>query len=89
MGAVSQERLLSSTCFVIAGQSIYLYSKFKHLKYSENVNFTGTNSIESILVDVTSGLLEPVQWQLWQLPHQFLRDLILQKLLLTSTPPVF
>ena len=48
MGAVSQKRLLSSTCFVIAGQSFHS-GKFKHLKYSENVNFAGTNNFESIL----------------------------------------
>ena len=50
VGAVSQMRSLSSTCFVIAGQSIHS-GKFKHLKYSENVNFKGTNSADSILVN--------------------------------------
>ena len=47
-GAVSEKRLLSSTCFVVAGQSIHS-GKFKHLKYSEIVNFEGTNSVDSIL----------------------------------------
>ena len=46
VGAVSQNRSLSSTCFVVAGQSIYS-GKFK---YSENVNFAGTNNFESTLV---------------------------------------
>ena len=46
VGAVSQKRLLSSTFFVIASHR----EKFKHLKYSENVNFEGTNSVDSILV---------------------------------------
>ena len=49
VSAVSQKRSLSSTCFVIAGQSIHS-GKFKYLKYSENVNFAGTNNFESILV---------------------------------------
>ena len=48
MGAVPQKRLISSTVFVVAGQSIYS-GKFKHLKYSENVNYEGTNSVDSIL----------------------------------------
>ena len=33
---------------VLSGQSIHS-GKFKHLKYSENVKFTGTNYIDSIL----------------------------------------
>ena len=43
VGAVSQKRLLPST---------YCRKEyhFKHLKYSENVNFEGTNSVDSILV---------------------------------------
>ena len=49
VGAVSQNRSLSSTCFVVAGQSIYS-RKAKHLKYSEDVNLEGTNSVDSILV---------------------------------------
>ena len=48
VGAVSQNRSLSSTCFVIVGQTVHS-GKFKHLKYSENVNFEGTNSVDSIL----------------------------------------
>ena len=40
VGAISQKRSLSSTCFVIAGQSIYS-GKFKHLEYSKSVNFEG------------------------------------------------
>ena len=48
VGAVSQKRSLSSTCFVIAGQSIHS-GKFKHLKYSENVNFEETSNVVSIL----------------------------------------
>ena len=47
--ALSQKRLLSLTCFVFACQNI-LSGKFKHLKYSQNVNFTGTNNVDSILV---------------------------------------
>ena len=27
-------------------------AKFKHLKFSENVNFEGTNSVDSILEDL-------------------------------------
>ena len=34
--------------FVFAGQNVHS-GKFKHLKYSENVKFSGTNSIDSIL----------------------------------------
>ena len=48
MGALSQKRSLSLTCFVFAGQNVHS-GKFKHLKYSENVKFSGTNSIDSIL----------------------------------------
>ena len=46
--AVLQKRLLSETCFVFAGQSVHS-GKFKHLKYSEHVNFAGTNNVDSIL----------------------------------------
>ena len=49
VGALSQKRSLSLTCFVFAGQNVHS-GKFKHLKYSENVKFSGTNSIDSILV---------------------------------------
>ena len=50
VGAVSQMRSLSSTCFVIADQSIHS-RKFKHLKYSilENVNFEKTSNVDSNL----------------------------------------
>ena len=48
VGALSQKRSLSLTCFVFAGQNVHS-GKFKHLKYSENVKFSGTNSIDSIL----------------------------------------
>ena len=46
VGAVSQKRSLSENCFVFAGQSIHS-GKFKHLKYSENVNFAGTTNVDS------------------------------------------
>ena len=49
VGAISQKRWPSETCFVFAGQNVNS-GKFKHLKYSENVKFTGTNYIDSILV---------------------------------------
>ena len=49
MGAVSQKRLLSKTCFDFAGHIVHS-GKLKHLKYSENVNFAGTNNVDSILV---------------------------------------
>ena len=48
VGAISQKRWPSETCFVFAGQNVNS-GKFKHLKYSENVKFTGTNYIDSIL----------------------------------------
>ena len=48
VGALSQKRSLSLTCFVFAGQNVHS-GKFKHLKYSENVNFAGTNNVDSIL----------------------------------------
>ena len=48
VGALSQKRSLSLTCFVFAGQNVHS-EKFKHLKYSENVNFAGTNNVDSIL----------------------------------------
>ena len=48
VGALSQKRLLSLTCFVFAGQNVHS-GKFKHLKFSENDKFSGTNSIDSIL----------------------------------------
>ena len=46
-GVVSQKRLLSSTCFVITGQRIHT-GKLKPLKYADNVNFEGTDSVDSI-----------------------------------------
>ena len=49
VGAVSQKRSLFSTCFVLAGQSIHS-GKFKHLRYSENVKFEETNSVDSTLI---------------------------------------
>ena len=48
VGALSQKRSLSLTCFVFAGQNVHS-GKFKHLKYSENDKFSGTNSVDSIL----------------------------------------
>ena len=51
VGAISQKRWPSETCFVFAGQNVNS-GKFKHLKYSENVKFTGTNYIDSILNQV-------------------------------------
>ena len=56
MGALSQKRSLSLTCFVFAGQNVHS-GKFKHLKYSENVKFSGTNSIDSILGQLAQKLL--------------------------------
>ena len=47
VGAISQKRLLSLTCFFFAGQSVHS-GKFKHLRYSENVSFEGKNSVDSI-----------------------------------------
>ena len=52
MGAITQKGLFSEHFVVFASQSIHR-GKFKHLEYSENVNFVGTNSIDSILVDHT------------------------------------
>ena len=49
VGALSQKRSLSLTCFVFAGQNVHS-RKFKHLRYSENVNFARTNYFESFLV---------------------------------------
>ena len=48
VGALSQKRSLSLTCFVFACQNFHS-GKFKHLKYSENVKFAGTNNFEYIL----------------------------------------
>ena len=56
VGALSQKRSLSLTCFVFAGQNVHS-GKFKHLKYSENVKFSGTNSIDSILGQLAQKLL--------------------------------
>ena len=52
VGAISQKRWPSETCFVFAGQNVNS-GKFKHLKYSENVKFAGTNYIDSILVTLS------------------------------------
>ena len=52
VGALSQKRSLSLTCFVFAGKNLHS-GKFKHLKYSENDKFSGTNSVDSILVAAT------------------------------------
>ena len=49
LGALSQKRSLSLTCFVFADQNVNS-GKFKHFKYSENVKFSGTNSVDSILI---------------------------------------
>ena len=49
VGVLSEKKLLPLASFVLAGQSIQS-RKFKHLKYSENVNFIGTNDFESILI---------------------------------------
>ena len=49
VGAVSKKRLLSETLFVFAGQIVH-GGKFKYLINAENVNFTGTNNVDSILV---------------------------------------
>ena len=48
VSAVSQKRLLSQTCFVFPSQGVHS-GKFKHIKYSENVNFAGTTNVDSIL----------------------------------------
>ena len=57
MGAVSQKRSVSSISFVIAGQSI-LRGKFKHHKYSENVNFEDTNNVDYILAETVVSVVE-------------------------------
>ena len=56
VGALSQKRSLSLTCFVFAGQNVHS-GKFKHLKYSENDKFSGTNSVDSILVGRSNAWL--------------------------------
>ena len=56
VGALSQKRSLSLTCFVFAGQNVHS-GKFKHLKHSENVNFSGTNIVDSILVEMPKNSL--------------------------------
>ena len=48
VGVLSQKRSLSLTCFVFASQNVHS-GKFKHLKFSENNKFSGTNSVDSIL----------------------------------------
>ena len=48
VGTLSRKRLLSLPCFIFAGQNVHS-GKFKHLKYSENVNFVGTNNVKFIL----------------------------------------
>ena len=60
--AVSQKRSLSKTCFVFTGQIVH-GGKFKHLIYSENFNFPGTNNVESIIVN---------QWKIVNTHHLFL-----------------
>ena len=55
VGALSQKRSLSLTCFVFAGQNVHS-GKFKHLKYSENDKFSGTNSVDSILNSIAQNL---------------------------------
>ena len=57
VGAISQRRWPSETCFVFAGQSVHS-GKFKHLKYSENVNFARTNKVDSILGGPENGNME-------------------------------
>ena len=57
VGALSQKRSLSLTCFVFAGQNVHS-GKFKHLKYSENDKFSGTNSVDSILGGQEKGFIE-------------------------------
>ena len=57
VGAISQKRWPSETCFVFAGQNVNS-GKFKHLKYSENVKFTGTNYIDSILIGIFESFLK-------------------------------
>ena len=47
-GALSQKRSVSLTCFILTSQNVHS-GRFKHFKYSENVNFEGTNSVDSIL----------------------------------------
>ena len=44
---ISKEILLSENFFVLVGQSVHS-GKFKNLKHSENVEFAGTNNIDSI-----------------------------------------
>ena len=57
VGELLQKRLLSLTCFVFAGQSIHS-GKSKHLKYSKNVIFAGTNKFDSILEKKVEQLVE-------------------------------
>ena len=61
VGVVSQKRSLSNTSFVFTGQIVH-GGKFKHLKYSENFNFPGTNNVDSILVN---------QWKIVNTHHVF------------------
>ena len=60
VSAVTQNRSLSSAYFVFKGQSIYS-GKVKYLGYSENVNFEGTNSVDSIL-GVSVGWFKKEIW---------------------------
>ena len=67
VGALSQKRLLSLTCFVFAGQNIHS-GKFKHIKYSENDKFSGTNSVDSIL---TSYMKKICLVEVFKKPYQY------------------
>ena len=48
-GCGISKKIAPPNLFFYQSQSIYS-GKFKHLKYSENNNFEGTNSFDSILV---------------------------------------
>ena len=48
-GCLISKEIALLNFFFIAGQSNHS-GKFKHLKYSENVNFEGTSSVDSILI---------------------------------------
>ena len=72
VGALSQKRSLSLTCFVFAGQNVHS-GKFKHLKYSENVNFAGTNNVDSILVFLLTEVLDENKTQFYLIQPQLFR----------------
>ena len=63
VGGLSQKRSLSLTCFVFAGQNVHS-GKFKHLKYSENVNFAGTNNVDSILDSAADSTYQVKSFQI-------------------------